>query len=382
MGLKSPKIFVLFVLFSLIFAFFVLLPTHVILTSRTQTKIDASLRRWGDYAGSELAPAKWEEMRQELHRRSIFYHDEVLRTHLVKGMVVNRTTDGEALDLCDSLLFSSLLYVGLRNLGEDLRAKELWRAINRSRDGPKWWRHPDCRRAISRDMILGLLVAISQLPAGASDLVRDLLVYTDINRGFFGEGHLGLSNVTPGLGEALRRVRAGMKSDLDAVRPFFFDFSFSTIEFDSNFVGRGYQAHLIGLSLWLEMQLEESEVRSPIAFLDRLFDLFTLESLMSQRQRYVAGRLVQIDPYNLFFRWLKISSVGSINHGTRSILASDLLRMPQFPEDRLPKDCDRKADYLWQRNSVEYLGRPSCRRIYNAVDFIWLAGLLYADSAD
>ena len=28
--------------------------------------------------------------------------------------------------------------------------------------------------------------------------------------------------------------------------------------------------------------------------------------------------------------------------------------MPQFPEGRLPANCDRRADYMWQRSSREY----------------------------
>jgi hypothetical protein len=49
----------------------------------------------------------------------------------------------------------------------------------------------------------------------------------------------------------------------------------------------------------------------------------------------------------------------------------------QFPDNRLPMNCDRKADYLWQRNTNEaFEASEECTKSFHGIDFLWMAALL------
>jgi hypothetical protein len=69
--------------------------------------------------------------------------------------------------------------------------------------------------------------------------------------------------------------------------------------------------------------------------------------------------------------------MNAMNSNLAHKMLEDLLAMPQFPVDQLPTNCDRKADYLWQRKSEEYQPRSSnCHITYNGTDFLWMTALL------
>jgi hypothetical protein len=80
----------------------------------------------------------------------------------------------------------------------------------------------------------------------------------------------------------------------------------------------------------------------------------------------------------MFFRWLQYEAADAMSPKAKKKLLEELLGMEMFPKNRLPTTCERKADYLWQRNSVEYVPRDHklCSEIFSGVDFIWMASLL------
>jgi hypothetical protein len=87
--------------------------------------------------------------------------------------------------------------------------------------------------------------------------------------------------------------------------------------------------------------------------------------------------LVQTDPRNLFFRYLLFRVNGVLNPFVARSLLIELLSMRQFPQEMLPRSCDRKADYLWQRSSREYdIVDDKCSYSFHGTDFVWMAGLL------
>jgi hypothetical protein len=144
----------------------------------------------------------------------------------------------------------------------------------------------------------------------------------------------------------------------------------------------GYEAHLAGLALWLEMELGDHEqvridVNSIYRSLGYFFSYFSSGNPFAQGHKWVALRLVQVDPDNLFFRYLWFRSIGGLNARVASLLLAELLQMPQFPQERLPSSCDRTADFMWQRGSHEYNEIDvSCDRRFHGADFLWMASLL------
>ena len=164
---------------------------------------------------------------------------------------------------------------------------------------------------------------------------------------------------------------------------------FSTVEVNSIFVPRGYQSHLIALQLWVELELQRLNknrgvyhlnYRSLMDPLSSALSPFTIETIMAQRQRWIANKLYELDKRNLFFKWLYLKAHKNLDIKQRILLMEELLNMPQFPDYRLPRDCDRKADYLWQRDSIEYdIAKKKCHRFFNGVDFLWLSSLLLTE---
>src|SRR5690606_16280323 len=119
--------------------------------------------------------------------RALRYEELIAASSTYQGMVITREHNGRVGDLCDSLLFSSLRYVSLRKLGLEKEADEAWAWIIKSRDGGKWFRHPQCAiKSTSRDMIVGLLAALTQRPEGYRDVLKELINYVGDNSGYVG----------------------------------------------------------------------------------------------------------------------------------------------------------------------------------------------------
>jgi hypothetical protein len=66
-----------------------------------------------------------------------------------------------------------------------------------------------------------------------------------------------------------------------------------------------------------------------------------------------------------------------MNSQTALFLLNKLLQMNEFPNNSLPSDCERRADYVWQRSSTSYQKKSiRCNYQYPGIDFIWMASLL------
>lgn len=319
--------------------------------------------------------------------RAELYDDLVQQTHLVDGMVVNRGRGGTMLDQCDSLLFSSLRYVGLEKLKLANRADAAWRGIQAARGQDGWARHPLCRsKGTSRDMLLGLLVAFSQEPQGFDTHLRDLIEQVHKSGGFFGSGPVYVSYLTPGIARLMAMLApAGNLPEREL--PPILQSSYATHELTLYATRRGYEAHLVALTVWLDMELSARHPRIsdrvPSSVEDavgRLVRPFASGEVKRQRIEWATHQLAQIDSHNLFFRYLRLRASNALTPQVASALLTELMVMPQFPPDRLPNTCDRRADYLWQRASREFAPSNAtpfrCSREFNGSDFLWMAGLL------
>lgn len=323
---------------------------------------------------------RYHELISQGLERAAIYEKEIQSNHLYLGMVANRDHKGNFQSECDSLLFSSLRYVALLKLGFQREADDAWEAIVQSQNQGQWFRHPTCRsKGTSRDMIVGLLAALSQKPANGKDYLIELIEYIKDHDGYIGTGPFHVSRVSPGIAEMIRLQSLWYGLDVDIFPPPI-RFSFSTIEFNAVAPNRGYTSHLSALVLWLEYELHSksgANIRSVTWILDRIFKPFTRHSLQKQRSRWIAQKLVQTDSQNLFFKWLQLKSIGALTEKTRADLLNELLAMPQFPKDKLPRNCDRKADYLWQRDSREYRSiQKHCTETFSGVDFLWMLAIL------
>ena len=317
-----------------------------------------------------------------LRARATFYELEIQKAHLFHGMVVNRLLSGRVQSECDSLLFSALRYAALHRLDMTLQAEKAWQAILKSQTEGRWYRHPKCRRRpTSRDMILGVLVAF-QVRGAHGPTWTDFIRATYQQNGFIGSGRPDVSLLTPGVGYLIQRLDSGQGS-LDE-RSLVIEHGFSSVEFDSLYLQRGYRAHLFALRLWLEMELTSADRSATVAgFLDSVFGIAEDRFFEDQRLQFAAGNLFELDPKNLFFELLWLRSQGRLSDARRLDLMTRLLAMPQFPIDRLPQNCDRAADYLWQRDSDEFVPktrREPCHEQFSGVDFLWLAALLVSET--
>lgn len=315
--------------------------------------------------------------------RAYLYEAIVEREHLSQGLVVNRRkTAGQIADQCDSLLFSSLRWVSLLKFGWKDRAHEALASIRKSQVEGSWIRHPECfDRSLSRDMLMGILIVLSQRPLGHEEDLLRLVSRIRDGGGFFSDGPGYVSYLTPGLGKILRMLLRDIDLQGDLI-PSSILSGYSTNEVSLLFMSPGYEAHLAGLALWLEMELgAQEDIGRGTDFVNRAVGLmlsyFWSTNPFAQSHKWVALRLVQVDPKNLFFRYLWFRSIGALNARVASRLLSELLQMPQFPQDRLPSSCDRTADFMWQRGSHEYSEiDTSCERRFHGTDFLWMASLL------
>ena len=355
--------------------------TQVIQNSRNLSHSNALLK--GMVANAmTYDELRYQELEEQLHKRVLFYESEIAKKHTLDGMIVNRELlDGKVRDVCDSLLFSSIRYVSLKKLGYEKKAMNAWKSIKKSHKLGKWQRHPTCDHWTSRDMILGLMIALSQSPPNSDKTIEQFFAYVDVNDGYFDDGPIHVSFLTPGLAETLRRM--SIFYDIEEQPPII-ERGFSTFEFDTLFTKRGYTSHLLALHLWLELEVqslyqEKGLWRGPRSVLWEVANVlspFTIHNMYQQRKMWLAQQLLEVDHKNLFFKWLRLKLGGVYDKRVQVAMLEELLSMPQFPDDSLPQNCHRRADYLWQRDSIEYHPSQDCTRQYSGVDFLWMASLL------
>jgi hypothetical protein len=315
-------------------------------------------------------------------RKALLYDDLIIRSQLLRGLVVNRSTEfSDPLDICDSLLFSAIRWTSLQKLGWARRALPALNAIRTSHVEGEWFRHPQCHGlSLSRDMLTGILMLISQDPVGSKDDLRRLIERIREGGGFFSSGPSYVSYLTPGLGKIMTRLaqKAGIHI---AELPATIRDGYSTNEVSLLWIKPGFEAHLAALSLWLELELDGNRPfeRANLlhALLNALVSPFSVADPIKQAHEWTAFRLVQIDPRNLFFRYLRFRVIGALNQVVAMQLLDELLAMRQFPDAHLPRSCDRTADYLWQRGSHEYDQiELSCSKSFHGTDFLWMVALL------
>lgn len=342
----------------------------------------------------EAVRADWEQAKGQAIERVLIYRDHIMRDFLVDDMVVNRQNGDQISDLCDSLLFSSLLYVAWRKMGLEAESNVLFHGIKSAEKNGRWWRHPRCDHRLSRDMVIGILAMMSQRPVEGDAILSRFLRFVAKNNGYVGDGPFYVSYLSPGLAE-LSRNTAVLNGIRPSTIPRFFYQGYSTLELDTLWPTRGYQAHLAALVIWLEMELTNSLAKAATAqqsvFLMRnlpeeinpFFTAITNTNVLSSRHQWLTYRLLKTDKKNLFFRYLHFRASHALTIPTRLILLRELLDMKQFPEQRPPDSCDRKADYMWQRDSREgdiKQESGACQYRFNGVDFIWLTALLLEDT--
>lgn len=327
----------------------------------------------------------------ELHRKFQLYHDRSSALSLSRGMVVIKDIDGRLIHSCDSLLFSALRYVSLLKAGEHAGAVTAWNAINGSFIGGNWRRHPACRdKATSRDMILGLLIALSANPGQGKNILEGLVARIRDGGGYFDDGPFYVSYMTPQIADLIRLLWESFSLPVESLPPLI-RYSFSTLDINSMELRRGYQSHLLALGLWLEMELLQASIRPesgmPPAPPRSAFSLIratvpgvNVGSLYLWHWDFVAEKLAALDPDNMFYRYLFLKANDLLDRRVLLELAQEMIEMPQFPHGFLPMDCDRKADYLWQRDSREMeMRKPECGLVYPGVDYMWMAANIMSD---
>lgn len=298
---------------------------------------------------------------KEARERVSLYEKRSKSVHMRNGMIGNHNLF-RLTGLCDSLLFSSLRFVALHKMGMSKDADEAWKYIRQSRkeDGT-WLRHPSCHEDLSKDMLMGVLSALTQRPKEWNLLLRDLAKHLNSHSGYFDDGPLYLSFATPSVKESIDDLLKLM--DLPPTE--FMTLDIPTLEFEVFYIPKGFESHLLGLHVWLN-----GEIRNLYAEKGLRYDYHPL------RGPWIASWLYATNPKNLFFKWLFLNELGLMNKQVRLHLLEELLEMPEFPKDRLPWNCDRKADYLWQRSDKEHRPLANCSVEFNGADFLWMTGLL------
>jgi len=354
--------------------------TQLVANNRYLGLSSTTLQLWA-HSLPEPPAAGESELIREAVRRARIYDDQIQSHHLlVDGMLVNRTLAGNMLDECDSLLFSSLRYVSLHKLGFNDRAQAAWDGIQNSQENGRWLRHPRCTKSTSRDMILGLLAALSQKPPGFTGYLHRLMQHVQKHNGYFGKGPIYVSYLSPGLAQIIALLAVEGKIPAQDVPKIIRD-GYSTHEIELYVVRLGFEAHLNALTIWLEMELTHNRDETPNTLarsMDGLIAPFGPGHIEDQRTDWITSRLLELEPHNLFIRYLRLEAANALTPAVSARLLAELLAMPEFPHDRLPMDCDRPADYLWQRTWHPYklLVPKSCTQEYNGADYLWMASLL------
>ena len=96
-------------------------------------------------------------------------------------------------------MFSSLRFYALSKLGFTESASKAWHSMLKSRSGGLWLRHPKCTKSLSRDMVMGVLVALRGNPEGGDAVFRSMLAEIGRNGGFAGDGPFYVSWLSPGI---------------------------------------------------------------------------------------------------------------------------------------------------------------------------------------
>ena len=345
------------------------------LTNHLQARASASAdpQYWHDH---------WQRLAIEAREKALRYELWIEADQLDEGMVVSRRSDGKLMGECDSLLFSSLRYTALVKLGWQDKARRAWQGISRAFHNGRWTRHPKCKNQYtSRDMIIGLLAAMTQNPPAEVRHLQQLLRIVKETGGSIDEGPFYVSRLSPELGEIMRLLSMQYGVPLRDL-PVEVRLGFSTLEIDTWTATPGFTSHLNALTLWIEWELLQRRPQSSINNLSELLDK-TLGRLGSprfedQRLQWLGQKLAELDPKNLFFQWLKYRTSQALTWKTQSELLQELLSMKQFPDTHLPRSCDRDADYMWQRASREYGSNPNhdCEETFPGVDFLWMVALL------
>lgn len=379
--MKKTAITPISALFVILFIFFLIISQ--IVTSNVATRAgNESLVMWSNTL-KKITPDEQKILIKRTLDRVQTYELYLQNVHLSSGMVISRSLiDRTEKDLCDSLLFSSIRYVSLKKLGFLEESQKAWSAIERSRKNGFWLRHPKCsRKSLSRDMLSGLLLALLQNPPRSREFLQHLVNQLDQKSGYFSHGPVYVSYLTPGLGKIIRLLGDFYELPTDSF-PDIIKRGYSTNELSVILLKPGYEAHLAGLALWIELEIMEIlKIKEKPGVLEHFFNAFirpfSKGDLTSQSFSWTAKRLFEIDPKNLFFVYLRLRAAGAMNSETASRLLQMLLDMKEFPLTRLPTDCDRRSDYLWQRSSKNYQNRSvKCSYQYPGVDFTWMASLL------
>ena len=316
------------------------------------------------FAASAAPVLPWsdEGIMAELSRRALLMDDAIHATMLVDGLVTNKL-HGEPDDVCDSLLWSSIRAASLYNMGQLDRYNEAVIALRRSTVGPgQWRRHPRCGKTLSRDMIDGLLVLAATDPVGNAATLHATALYIQSNWGFIASSISPTSLMSPNQGYRMRSIAAvaGIPSD---DLPLVARFGEAIENYLTVLPKKGYRRHLVAMSLLQDLILwRRHDVLPPI------FAAAT------------AIRLERDNPENLLFSYLSRSfrNGGEPTRAELREIGARLLSMPQFPADgSLPTDCQRSANYLWQKDANEYVpDTVKCIETFAGIDFIWLASMI------
>ncbi|MCX6130153.1 MAG: hypothetical protein NTX25_13940, partial [Proteobacteria bacterium] len=237
--------------------------------------LNARLKAEADYS-PEYWHKEWQRLGVAARERALLYEQELEKDHLLDAMVVNRHRDGRVASECDSLLFSSLRYVALLKLGWQDKADAAWQGIEGAYQKGRWARHPKCQdRSTSRDMIVGLLVALSQHPPRDRQHLQTLLDIVRDTGGSIDDGPFYVSRLSPGIGEIIRLMAVNHSIPLNNL-PDEIRLGFSTLELDVLTANIGFTSHLNALCLWIELELRNEAVSTPIRNLSEVLDALGL----------------------------------------------------------------------------------------------------------
>jgi hypothetical protein len=248
---------------------------------------------------------------------------------------------------CDALLHTALLVAGGSGTYDDLFDA-------RDNDG-RWYRRPtkDClgngsKSSISRDMLLGLMVAIWHEKDLAA--IKELIIYGEEHDWIYGEhdGSLdGKSRVyaNPSFQALMYTLRHALGGEYHVKQEIPQDYT----PFKS-----GFTKHLTALIIHLmgEMNSELSKI-----------EYNTIKSF------------AEADPNNALF-WAIFKKY---DDGDQSIAAEILLREDLFPSERLPTTLERCHPYLWMHgepgNNDDWDPCPP-QRIHPGHDFLFASSLI------
>ncbi len=248
---------------------------------------------------------------------------------------------------CDGLLFTSLLVAS--GLNQDIKQAES------TAEPGRWYRSAahDCyptgqsRSDISRDMLLGLSLALWQKSDGAS--VNRFLLFSQKNKGVLGgaidgEELAGAATMSPSLLSLYSELDFLLNGRTSANRGYF-------PELGKTFVG--FEAHLMSLRLILKSALYKGLIASD-------FDLIANQ--------------VALQPKNALFQTI----YHAFTDGNGNAAADILLDEKYFPANALPGSAQRCELYLWQRdqNSKDWQPCASENQTFPPVDFFWVYALL------